>query len=192
VFLSEDQKYVLKLFRYKTSLFPVLQRIKSLFKGTKPRNPFWVKTQKTLNAAYLACTEGKEFTGAFYCHLNLSKEPFPKKILLQVNRRKIELPLSRTRFVLQNRAKNFKETLLKSKNDPQKMREYIDSFVSLIERRVAQNIRNSDPNIAPNFGFLDEKVVEIDFGNYQKVSRTRAEQNAEISKFMRGLEECLS
>src|SRR5690606_35799894 len=57
VFLSEDQKYVLKLFRYKTSLFPVLQRIKSLFKGTKPRNPFWVKTQKTLNAAYLACTE---------------------------------------------------------------------------------------------------------------------------------------
>lgn len=193
VFLSEDKKYVLKLFRYKTSLFPVLQRLKNLFKVTaKPRNPFWVKTEKTLNAAYLACNDGKDFTGALYCHLNLSKEPFLPKATLQIKHRKMELFLDHTRFVLQKRAESFKETLLKAKNDPQKMREYIDSFVFLIINRAAINIRNSDPNIAPNFGFLNGQAVEIDFGNYHKVARTKAEQIAEILQFMKRLEELLS
>lgn len=193
VFLSKDKEYVLKLFRYKTSLFPALQKFKNLskYRGV-PRNSFWVKTEKTLNAAHLACTEGKDFTGAIYCHLNLSKEPFLPKILLHVKKRKIELSLDTTRFVLQKRAEAFKETLLKAKNDPQKMHQCIDSFVLLILSRTNQNIRNSDPNIAPNFGFLDKRAVEIDFGNYQKVTRTKEQQAAEILKFMIRLEEFLS
>lgn len=193
VFLSEDKEYVLKLFRYKTSLFPILQKMKNLFtfKG-KPRNPFWVKTQKTLSAAHLACNEGRDFTGGVYCHLNLSQEPFLPKISLQIKNRRIQLPLDNTRFVLQKKAENFKEAFLKAKDDPQKILKYIDSFASLIVNRSHKNIRNSDPNIAPNFGFLKERAVEIDFGNYQKVNRRRDQQIAEISSYMKRLEEFLS
>ena len=157
---------MLKLFRYTRSRFPLIHNIKCAFAkwmGRKPKKDLYTKTNKTLDAAYLACTEAQEFTQVVFCHLNLSVGKLP-----MVRLGKVWLHLDRYRFVLQKKAMPFKETLLQAKKDPQRMRRLIDSFVALVQDRSALNIRNADPNLGPNFGFLNERAVEIDFGNYRK------------------------
>lgn len=189
VFLSEDGNYVIKLFRYKTTLFPFLQNLKNFFK-TKPKKPFKAKMEKTLSAAYLGCNEGKKFTQAIYCHLNIGKEKLPT-ICLQIGKKKIALPLSQARFVLQRRVQGFKETILLAKNNPAEIHKLIDSFISLLLSRFNENIRNSDPNVGPNFGFLDGQAVELDFGNYERTEPNPDRQKAEFSNYLFRLETAL-
>lgn len=185
VFVSQDEKYVLKLFRYTRSRFPLIQKIKcalAQWTNQKPKRDLYTKTTQTLDAAYLAYTEAQEFTQVLFCHLNLSEGKLPV-----VRLGKVRLNLDRYRFVLQKRAEPFKEALLKAKQDPQRMHHLIDSLVALIMERSALGIRNSDPNLGPNFGFLNDEAVEIDFGNYRKAPQ----QPQEIANYLLRLEHWL-
>lgn len=186
VFESQDQKYVLKLFKYKRSIFPILHKIKNFFKTKKKQN-FRTKTHKTFNAAHLAYSEASQFTQVLYAHLNLSEDLLPT-VELKVKKRTYQLALDRTRFALQRKVAPFKKTLLSAKDDPKKMRELITSFVTLLEKRSELNIRNSDPTLGPNFGFLEGEAVELDFGNYQKIQGEEETQKNEILNFLTRLE----
>jgi hypothetical protein len=162
IFVSEDGKYVLKIFRYNRTRFHCLHKLKALFRQ-KPKNDLFTKINKTLCAAHLACTEAKDLTEAIYAHLNITQNKLPT---IPLGSEKIQL--DRVRFILQKKVAPFKETLLSTKDDPEKMRELLHSWAKLIEKRVSCGIRNADPNLGPNFGFLEGKAVEIDFGNYRK------------------------
>lgn len=181
VFLSQDGQYVLKLFRYNRSLFPCIHLLRNWYKPI-PKQSFLAKCEKTLSAAYLACTEGQIFTGALYCHLNLTKDALPQTTL-QVGRKSYPISLDQTRFVLQRKADGFKETLLSHREDPEKIHQLLSSFADLLLNRSFANIRNSDPNLGRNFGFIDGRAVEIDFGNYQKISPDLQRQRREITHF---------
>lgn len=185
VLASQDGRYVLKLFRYTRSRFPLIQHLKcwtAQCHGKKPKNDLFTKTRKTFDAVHLGCTRGKEFTQALFCHVNLTEGKLP---IVQCEG--LSLPLDRLRFVLQKRTQPFKETLLAARADPEEMHRLIDSFVSLIVERSALGIRNSDPNLGPNFGFLDGKAVEIDFGNY----RNGPQRTEEIRGYLCRLEQWL-
>ncbi len=185
VFESQDGQYVLKIFRYRRSLFPIVHCCKNLFKR-KEKMDLSTKINKTLNAAHLACTVAKEFTLAFYCHLNLSNNSLPLTKLI-IGSKTFTLPMDRYRFVLQKKVKPFKEALLDAKNDPEKMRRLINSFCSLLIERSKLNIRNSDPNLGPNFGFLGERAVEMDFGNYHLASFSSKEIENLLGRFEKWL-----
>lgn len=163
VFVSEDEKYVLKLFRYTRSRFPIVHSLKQWF-AKKTKNDFYTKLQKTFLAAKIASEEGQEFTQVVYCHLNQTENAVPVVTIDKT----YKLPLDKYRFVLQKKAEGFGPTLLGAKNDPERMEKLLISFAELIEKRSSQGIRNSDPNLLPNFGFIRDKAVEIDFGNYRK------------------------
>lgn len=184
VFLSLDGQYVLKLFRYRRSPFSLIHHLKSMkatYSGKKPRLDLYAKIEKTFLAAQIACTEAKEFTQAVYCHLNLTQNLLP---LAELNAsRKIWLPLDRYRFVLQKKVAPFKETLLRARSDPEEMQRLTASWIDLLFRRSSQGIRNSDPNLGPNFGFLNGKAVEIDFGNYHKAPQTPREFSNYLERF---------
>ncbi len=188
VFASQDGKYVLKLFRYKRSLFPLLHNCKNWFKK-KPKQSLVDKLEKTFNATHLAYTEASPFTQVIYCHLNLTQRQLPV-IELQAGR-KYEVPLDQYRFVLQRKVASFKETLLAAREDPEKMGRLLDSFLQLLINRSSLNIRNSDPNLGPNFGFLGEQAVELDFGNYHKISPNPEMRRQEIENLVQRLEEWL-
>lgn len=186
VFESQDGKYVLKLFRYRRSIFPIVHFLQNGFKK-KPKKNFGMKMNKTLNAAHLAYKQAGRFTQVIYCHLNLTQHLF-STLQLRADQKVYNLPLDRYRFVLQRKASPFKETLLAARSEPEKMRRLIESFALLLIERSSLNIRNSDPNLGPNFGFIEEKAVEIDFGNYQKIEWDRKRQKGEISHFLMSLE----
>ncbi len=171
VFESQDGKYVLKLFRYTRPRFPFVQNTKyfaAKLIQKKPKNDLFTKVAKTFTAAHMACTQASQYTQVLFCHLNLSENQLPT-IQLKADRI-YNLRLDQYRFVLQRKVSPFKETLLSAKNDPEKMHKLIDSFVKLLVDRASIGIRNADPNLGPNFGFLEDQAVEIDFGNYRKGS----------------------
>lgn len=186
VFASSDGEYVLKLFRYRCTRFPILQSIKEwaeAFYKTRPKDDFIVKTNKTFRAARMAFVEGKEFTKVAYCHLNLTKNLLPKTQLITPHRT-VYLPMDRYRFVLQKRVTPFAEALLSAKCNADQMHAMIDSFAALLIERTEKGIRNSDPNLAPNFGFFEGKAVEMDFGNYRPISPDAALRRTEMDNFM--------
>ncbi len=186
VFESADKNYVLKLFRYKRSIFPLMHVLKNFYKRS-PRIDFEAKVKKTFNAAHIACNEGAAFTGVLYCHLNMSKDVLPIAHL-QVDGKNYDLPLDMHRFVLQKKGVTLKEAFFSARNNPEKMHELIESFLDLLIQRTSQNIQNSDPNLGLNFGFLGTRAMEIDFGNYQKVNADPQRQKEEIFLFLSSLE----
>lgn len=182
VFLSQDGQYVLKLFRYKRSLFPILHSVKNLFKK-KPKLSLSEKLHKTFSAVHLAYTKASPFTQVVYCHLNLTQNLLPTL-------KHPHIPLDQSRFVLQRKVSPFKETLLAAKNDPEKMDRLLTSFIDLLLKRSALGISNSDPNLAPNFGFLGEQAVELDFGNYHTNTDSTIRKQ-EITNLLNRFEEWL-
>lgn len=190
VFVSEDGNYVLKLFRYQRSLFPFVQWIKNRWKH-KPKLGLKAKIEKTLNATHLAFQEGREFTRVVYCHLNLTENLLPITECI-VGKKIYRFPLDYYRFALQQKVEPFKKTLLEARDNPEKIHRLMNSFAKLLLDRSQKNIQNSDPNLEPNFGFFDDKAVEIDFGNYQKIDPHQHNQKKEISQFLISLEQLLA
>jgi hypothetical protein len=176
VFASEDGKYVLKLFRYTRPIFPLLQRIKTwtaLAMSKTPKCDLYTKIDKTFTAATIACSQGQKFTQSLFCHLNLTKNELPTITLK--GKKTYRIPLDRYRFVIQKRATPFHTALLSNRDNPQKMEAMLDSLLTLWKERSELGIRNADPNLRPNFGFIGERAVEIDFGNYRMAAQTEKE-----------------
>lgn len=186
VFESEDQKVVLKILKCSRSPFQGFQQIKNLFKK-KPKLSRRKKLQKTCDAVLIAAKEAAHFTQVIYCHLNPTSFAFPKMVL---QGKKIEL--NRCRFVLQKKVQSFDDALLGARNDPEALKRLIDSFFSLIHERASLGIFNSDPNLASNFGFLNGKAVEMDFGNYRKCGINPEREEKEKKEYLKRLSDWLS
>jgi hypothetical protein len=184
-FESQDGQYVLKLFRYTRPRFPLIQNIKTWIANKqrkKTKYDLFIKAHKTFSAAYVAYAEARAFTQVVFCHLNLTKNKFPVTQLKA--HRTYYLPLDRYRFVLQKKVTPFHETLMNARDKPEEMHSLIDSLIQLLVNRSAQGIRNADPNLGPNFGFLKGQAVEIDFGNYRKPPYNPQKRQEELSNFL--------
>lgn len=176
----ENGGYVLKLFRYNYSPFAFIHKMKRLyhtFLNKKLKDDFYLKTRKTFHAAFLGATKGKEVTEVLFAHLNLSQNLFPKADF-KVGKKTYSLPLDRYRFILQKKAVPLKTVMLTEQK--------CDSLLAIWEKRKSLNIKNSDPNIRGNIGFIDERAVEIDFGNYRSCFDEK-ELESELSEKKRRL-----
>ena len=194
VFESEDGEYVLKLFRYRLIRSPLAQAVKNkvdalLYK--KAKDSFSEKVNKTFKAARLAFVEARSYTQVVFCHLNITEGLLPVTHF-KTAFRSFALPMDRYRFVIQRKVVPFKEAMLLCKDDPQKMISQIDSLFLLLLSRSALGIRNSDPTLAPNFGFYQGRAVEMDFGNYRKIPLDPNRQWAEIDSFLIRLKDWLT
>lgn len=147
VFESQDGQVVLKLFNIAKRKF--LQE----------------RTEKTLQACQLAFELAREETGLLYIHIDSTDRQGLSVYLKNAFGISRFLSLDKYVFVIQKKAQPFKETLLKALEqntaDP-----FIDSYLTLIYQRSCKGLCNTDVAILKNFGFLGEKALEIDFGNY--------------------------
>lgn len=148
VFESNDGKYVIKLFRYNQP--STVDKILTLF-----------------NACKIAYDFLPHETGLIYLHLNPTPMHLPVLKCKDAVGRSYRFPLDRCRFALQVKAESFRSALQTAKMNPVEMQRRIDQFLSLLQARAAKGIINTDPNLSRNFGFLEDRAIEFDFGNYR-------------------------
>ncbi|HAB99524.1 MAG TPA: hypothetical protein DCE71_06865 [Parachlamydiales bacterium] len=155
VFESCDQNYVVKIFQENRRATPL-----SRWKGSLKR-----KKNTDFRSCLVAYSLAREETALEYLHLHTTKARLPKLSVQSPTGQWFSLPLDRYSFALQKKAKPFQETLIQASLEGN-LAVYLSSFLSLIDSRLAKGIRNEDKSLLSNFGFLDQKAVEIDFGRY--------------------------
>ena len=146
VFESQDGQTVIKLFRFDRPIPNAAQ----LFDACK-----------------LAYDSLRAETGLLYIHLNTTCMNLPTLSCKDAIGRSYQLPLDDYRFVVQKKGEAFYSALLSARSHPSLMQKRLDQFLELLQTRVAKEILNADPSLSRNFGFLDDRAIEFDFGNYR-------------------------
>ncbi len=157
VFESLDGQYVVKFFRFDRLKEKKEKKIKSLFSACK-----------------LAFSKAREETGLLFVHLNRTRDQLPLMHVTGPLGQKLNLQCDDYRFVIQKKANSFQDSILKA--DPELVRKRLDSFIAILQSRLDKGIRNSDPAVIRNFGFIGDKAVEIDFGNYSENSSSKQKE----------------
>lgn len=171
VFLSEDQQYILKVFRFsKYTNVSILSRIFPLqyFKEKKQKLIKQLKT--TLSSYAIAYSELPEETGILGVHLTGHHHlQTPLRIIDKLG---IMHTLSSDNyaFVIQKKAIPVKEqvALFAKQGQRENIISCFSNLFSLLKMRMDKGIEDSDPNLAKNFGFYQEKAVQIDGGRFTK------------------------
>ncbi len=176
VFSSLDGLYVLKLFFF--DLFPKFHKQNNI-----------EKVKKTMRSCRIAAGVAEE-TGLIYLHFGPSKELLPKLLLLGPAWHCTHLEGAGYCFALQKRAILLKESLRSAYLEKNRgvFIKRLETFLD--QRRISMGIRNSDRSLYSNFGFVEDRAIEIDFGNYYHETDTCREK--EIARYKKRLSEWAS
>lgn len=196
-FLGEDGETVIKFFkqhnlRYWSWLnahtFPssIDKLRQKLLKKHRHRSPLFFESCK------IAFDEFKDRTGLIYLHLNETYS-FKENVTI-IDKLGIahQIDPNTTRFALQKRAKpSYRKLkqLIKGK-DFETAKLCIDSVLDLIVERTKKGIRDRDPSIRKNIGFIGNQAVEIDLGSFTKTEKTypiKKELTKKTEKFKKWL-----
>lgn len=182
-FLSQDEKVVLKIFRFDQ---------RHLFKHRSKR-PTQQKVLRFFEGCLLAGSNAAKETGLLYLHLNQTEGKLPILEARGPLGQSLRLPLDGYRFALQKKAVPLEEGLFIAREEGT-LPERIEMIVALLESRISKGIGNADPSLWRNFGFLEGQAIEFDFGNYRArpdlsdPRRARAELNRYIRPLKAWLE----
>ncbi len=175
VFVSQDDQYVLKLFR--------LYHLRPPFWITSLRFPFSLENYrlkkiaakehelaKDFESYKIAYKDLKEETGLLFEHLNkttslgISIDLYDK---IGVHHR---LDLDSTEFLLQKKASLFYPSLEAwiQEGNLQQAQEVLSDLVAYLAARAQKGIFDKDPDINTNFGICQGKLIQIDVGRFRK------------------------
>jgi len=168
VFLSQNGKFVLKLFRFNTCPIPYGRLCENtvrswLGKYKRRLIPARTRILKNFNSCKLAYTLAKRETGVLYVHLNPKKGTLPTIRVKDHLGRSHKIDPARYRFVLQEKAEPMIQTLAAHADN---MEPWIQEFHDLMKNLSDLGLVNLDPKIGSNFGYLDGRAIQIDFGNF--------------------------
>lgn len=172
VFSSADDKYVLKLFKFKRFRPSLLVKILPHFSFLEPyRHNQTEKRAKKLTAAFnghkIAFEHHREASGLIAVQLNPS--PFAKKItLFEQSGVKRELNLYGTSFVLQKKGETLETTLktLLNQKNIQAVRMKISQLFELYLDLYRKGIYDQDLGILHNVGTLGDRLIHLDVGRF--------------------------
>lgn len=174
VFVSEDNKYVLKLFRYHLvrprlalSVLKYLKfwDIEAKRKLLGKRNQFenWMQSYK------LAFDHLKKETGLVYIHLTQT-ELFPKKVeVIDSLKRSYWLDMDQFGFLIQKKVNLFSKVIqeLVAHKDKDRLRQVLRAYFHTIASRKQKGIENKDHCWVKNYGIVGfTEAIEIDVGRY--------------------------
>ena len=150
VFLSQDQKSVLKIIRTERFRPPFWARWILLPKrvGEKLTKGRTANLQHAMASYRIAYAFLPNETKISYVHLGQTKG-LPKVQLKNRFFQTFEVDLNRVGFLIQKRAEPMKKALLEKKGDLLYAQKIIASFVSLASSMQEKNIRNRDYKIPP-------------------------------------------
>ena len=169
VFIGEDQKTVLKLFKHHhtgpsyelLNLFPE-RLIKPILHKRERR------MCSLLKSVALAQARLADETGILYTHLEKSKGALGNITLYSPLGIKHTLNLDQTEFVLQKRVDPTVKRLYKLFSN-RKVDEAITcmkSLLTLVEARSSSGVKNKDKRLLQNTGFFEDKPIDVDLGSF--------------------------
>ena len=168
VFISEDQKYILKFLNQhklkpRTWLAYIPLSFNPYYKQLGLTKKICRETFKSCKIAYL---NFKEETGLIYVHLNSSKDLNKKVVIYDKNGDPHSVNLDKTSFFVQNRAQMIylRISELMRAGDIEQAKNIITSVFSLIDYLGKKGVVDNDPVLGRNFGLINDKAVQIDIG----------------------------
>ncbi|MBS0649136.1 MAG: hypothetical protein JSS10_07945 [Verrucomicrobia bacterium] len=198
VFVSEDQKYVLKFLK-QGKLHPQtwLAYIPFSF------NPYYKeflalqeKLRRTYQAQKIAFTEFKEQTGLLYVHLNRTHHLNKNIVLIDKKGKKHTLSLDNACFSLQKKADLFYPQLqsMLQQNDIEGVKKVISSLFCLVDCFVKKGVADHDPIMKKNFGLIENQVIQFDIGRMRLDPRrlTPSEYQQRIGKLTNSLKKWIT
>ena len=196
-FVSEDGKYVLKFFRRLP--LPFNSRFSQIFteKFKEQINQYrYKKISGELKSCKIAYDTLKEESALTWIHLN--KTPVSPSQVTLVDLLGIEhkTHLDNKEFILQKKAQLFYPYLDKKikEGDIEGAKQAIHSMVQLIVERCKLGIRDEDPALHRNMGFIEGKAVFIDIARLKmdKKNKDPAYLDKKIPKILKGFKGWLS
>jgi hypothetical protein len=124
------------------------------------------KCEKTLKACSVAFERMRERLGLKGMYL---KDGSDKQLKIKSKLGHwFTIDLGSTCYIIQKKADAFLDTaLLQARdNSTQEVEKILDLFIEGISFRFKHQISNTDPNVFSNFALLDDRVVEVDFGDF--------------------------
>jgi len=175
VFISEDQKYIIKFLRssnifppFWTELTPARLILRSRCDTLTKRKQ--VKRDLLLTSYKLADEDLNEQTGILYSHL--SNTSFLKKKITFFDNIKVKhaLPADATAFILQKRAAPFHSYFhsLYRAGEKEKMESLLKSFALILHERAIKGIHDGDLSPRYNLGLWGEEILTFDLDGLRK------------------------
>jgi len=174
-FASDDQKYVIKFFRFHQFDTPVFYKILQFAFAKKKEGEKKISYLETMNSCKLVFEKLKEETAVVYLHLNKTKNLNYRLKIIDKLKRSYLVDLDNSGFVIQKKAKSFKKEILNSRNN----RAYeglINSFFNNLSSIYNKNIKNDDRHLMQNLGVVDNKIVEMDIGRFKEIKDFQKEE----------------
>jgi hypothetical protein len=180
-FVSDDGKYILKFFKYVhpasplwISNIPLINRFKA-FRQTRIDKVAW-KRNRDFQGYQIAFDRFRNETGLVAIHLHPTKV-YPTITLYDPLNIVHSLNLNNTPFILQKRATPIYEQFSSwiQNGEIEKLKTGITDLVSLCALRISKDIFDDDVNFYSNFGFVEEKPIQIDPGHFILHSSNPAE-----------------
>lgn len=172
VFVSQDNKYVLKFFKEK-QLHP------STWTGYIPLswNFYYQKhlfAKKVANEIYqslkISFNELKNESALVYLHMEESLILPAKSLLFDKKGRQHKIDLNNKAFLVQKRADLIYPRIseLMAQGDSQGAKKVISSVLTLLDTLGKKGIYDNDPVIRRNFGLVGDQAVQIDIGQVKR------------------------
>jgi len=173
VFVSEDQKYVLKFFRTK--------RLKpALWSTEREEKRRLNRIEKLFTGHRVAFLESRENAGLIYVHLEPTNNLKTKINVLDFWGQHREIDADSTIFVIQKRATITKDILVElfQKKDIVTAKKRLDNLVGMISADYQLGLIDGDHNVIYNTGFIGEKPIRIDVGQLRHDDSVRDPREA--------------
>ena len=177
-FVSEDGKYVLKLFRRRLTPECLLSWPLPAFmrKAFQKRVDYAAKKwQRDLQSYELAYEELKNETGLLYIHLGITSHLNEPIVIVDKLGIAHTIDLDRTAFAIQKKAESILPYL-----EHQIQAERLDEAktalmrtVGLVRARCKMGIFDEDPRLHKNLGFIEGQPVFIDLGRFKRDERMK-------------------
>jgi uncharacterized alpha/beta hydrolase family protein len=182
VFVSEDDKYVLKLLKWKEIEPPLWTQYvpDSWVADLKKRKK--EKKEHDFTSYQIAADELKEETGLIYLHLQKTEGLDTTLCLYDPLQIRHIVPADGIEFILQKKAEGFLSYFEKHQNDEEKMAPFFSSFVHVIQKRIDKNISDSDISLEYNTGICEDKPVLFDIGNLSRLKENNTHSHETLQK----------
>lgn len=183
VFISEDQKYILKLFKFHhMRIPPILKKIVLPEKLDQYRQDKVEKKNNTLKETFesykIAYNFLRKQTGLLYLHLEKTENLNINIHIVDKIGIHFDINADDLAFAIQKKgvlAYKHIEFFMKQ-NEKQKAEACIESLLDLVILRLQKGIGDKDVNFKTNFGFIENSAVQLDVGRFYLNPKKKKEE----------------
>lgn len=199
VFISTDQKYVLKFFKFHHKrLFPNFSFLSypKILRGYLDEKIERKKGKlyRSLLSPSIACTLLKSECALIYSHLQTTNFLASKLKIFDKLHNPFILDADEFAFVVQKKGISVREKLdlLEKQNNKEAIKQVFKDILTLSHQRADRGILDRDNDLYNNFGYIEERAVFLDVGTFYFASQNvQAQYTKEESKAIKRLEKSL-